>query len=508
MTVLDCVRRIKALRLVPVLFVALLVHTGRAEVPALTWRSPGAAGSRTGDILTVCLDRPGHAMFHADVDLTPWTGKILRATIRSKGSKVVRARESWLGYKFMFHYRDEATGQDVWPGAPCWAGDWDWRTSEVRVDLRAAKPGKGRLSLGLQDTSGTVSFDLSTLTFEEVKPLFMPDTDTTPCVYTDRVRRRPTGRGVMLPGGPCKEDDFRTLQAWGANLARYQMIRGWHERNNNQDPAEYLHWVDGKIDHLLNDVLPWAERYGIDIVVDLHVPPGGREEGGDMNMFYNRLFADTFLAAWTNIATRCQGQPRIWGYDLINEPSQSRAALPECDYWTLQARAAKAVRAIDPVTPIILESNGWDAPAQFRVMKRLDLPDIIYQSHMYEPGTFTHQGVHGSSEKDWKRLAYPSEGLDRARLKRALQPVLDFQKRHQAIIYIGEFSAISWAEGADRYIADVINLLEENGWHWTYHAFREWEGWSVEHEATGWRKMRPSADNPRKRALLKGLSNR
>ena len=391
-------------------------------------------------------------MFHADVDLTPWTGKILRATIRSKGSKVVRARESWLGYKFMFHYRDEATGQDVWPGAPCWAGDWEWRTSEVR------------LSLGLQDTSGTVNFDLSTLTFEEVKPLFVPDTDTTPCVYTDRVRRRPTGRGVMLPGGPCKEDDFRTLQAWGANLARYQMI--------------------------------------------LHVPPGGREEGGDMNMFYNRLFADTFLAAWTNIATRCQGQPRIWGYDLINEPSQSRAALPECDYWTLQARAAKAVRAIDPVTPIILESNGWDAPAQFRVMKRLDLPDIIYQSHMYEPGTFTHQGVHGSSEKDWKRLAYPSEGLDRARLKRALQPVLDFQKRHQAIIYIGEFSAISWAEGAERYIADVINLLEENGWHWTYHAFREWEGWSVEHEATGWRKMRPSADNPRKRAPLKGFSNR
>ena len=52
MTVLDCVRRIKALRLVPVLFVALLVHTGRAEVPALTWRKPE---SWLGYFLTVLL---------------------------------------------------------------------------------------------------------------------------------------------------------------------------------------------------------------------------------------------------------------------------------------------------------------------------------------------------------------------------------------------------------------------------------------------------------------------
>ena len=52
MTVLDCVRRIKALRLVPVLFVALLVHIGRAATPALTWRKPE---SWLGYFLTVLL---------------------------------------------------------------------------------------------------------------------------------------------------------------------------------------------------------------------------------------------------------------------------------------------------------------------------------------------------------------------------------------------------------------------------------------------------------------------
>ena len=27
----------------------------------------------------------------------------------------------------------------------------------------------------------------------------------------------------------------------------------------------------------------------------------------------------------------------------------------------------------------------------------------------------------------------------------------------------------------------VIDLFEEQGWDWAYHAFREWDGWSVEH---------------------------
>ena len=48
------------------------------------------------------------------------------------------------------------------------------------------------------------------------------------------------------------------------------------------------------------------------------------------------------------------------------------------------------------------------------------------------------------------------------------------------------------------------------GWDWTYHAFREWEGWSVEHEPVAFGTtpdcFAPSADNPRKRALLDGLA--
>lgn len=86
-----------------------------------------------------------------------------------------------------------------------------------------------------------------------------------------------------------------------------------------------------------------------------------------------------------------------------------------------------------------------------------------------------------------------------------LAPVRDFQMRHKARIYVGEFSAVAWAEGADRYIADCIELFEEYGWDWSYHAFREWHGWDVEREAIGRMQTSPSQNGLRKKALLDGL---
>ena len=92
---------------------------------------------------------------------------------------------------------------------------------------------------------------------------------------------------------------------------------------------------------------------------------------------------------------------------------------------------------------------------------------------------------------------------------KSLKPVIDFQREHGAKMFCGEFSAIAWAPGAEGYIRDCISVFEELGWDWTYHAYREFDGWSVEKEAVS-RGMdashfRPSADNPRRRVLLQGL---
>ena len=56
-------------------------------------------------------------------------------------------------------------------------------------------------------------------------------------------------------------------------------------------------------------------------------PPGGKwgeREGQpfEMNMFSDDRFADAFVETWRRIATRFRGNSSLYGYDLVNEPTQ------------------------------------------------------------------------------------------------------------------------------------------------------------------------------------------
>ena len=323
-------------------------------------------------------------------------------------------------------------------------------------------------------------------------------------VYTPEVAAMPRMRGVMSPSRPMNEDDFRTLHEWGATLLRYQMVRGTGDVNGNKDLAEYDLWIDGNLNHFDTFILPMAVRHGMKVVLDVHVPPGGRDGNGDMNMFYETKYADHFVEMWRRIARRFAGRKGIYGYDLVNEPFQNRVAKPDCDYWNLQRRAAEAVRGEDLFTPIVVEANGRAGPYAFGCLSPLTLTNIIYQVHMYAPMEFTHQGVFNSYKSG---VSYPNaeKGWNSAYMRDVMKPVREFQQKHGARIYVGEFSAIAWAKGAENYLRDCISLFEECGWDWSYHAFREWKGWSVEHEGDSATTLRHVGDTPRKKVLIDGL---
>lgn len=106
---------------------------------------------------------------------------------------------------------------------------------------------------------------------------------------------------------------------------------------------------------------------------------------------------------------------------------------------------------------------------------------------MYTPQQFTHQTLPGYA------TAYSYPGIidgtyyDKEVLRQLLQPLKDYQEKYRVPIYIGEFSSIRWAPNNStfNYLRDCIELFEEYNWDWTFHAFREWDGWSVEH-STGY----------------------
>ena len=480
------------------------------EVP--TWRLPPKYATLEGDRLVIDIpqsDYPADAVAEADLPASLFGGAAgFAMEVVAEGRGIRKPTKPYLGLKFQLHWRESATGREKWPNCHGRTGDFAAALLRNEADFSGAGPDTATLQLGLQGTAGRVEFDLSTLRAAPTRGLWR-------LVNQDYVVRYPDEdlplRGCMLPGRPTTEDDIETLASWGATMARFQITRNWSANGDNQDLAEFAAWVDSRLDNL-EDVLRWAGARGMKICVDLHVTPGGRDETREHAMFRDERFADAFVDTWRRIATRCARivqtlGPVIYGYDLVNEPVQHGHA--PIDYWTIQRRAAEAVREIDPLTPIVVESNDWDSPDAFATLSPLAMDNVIYQFHCYVPHEFTHQGVaKRPREENGRPIAWPDpeKGWDKEFLRRKLAPVADFQKRHRCRIYVGEFSAAAWAPGAENYLRDCIALFEEFGWDWTYHAFREWQGWSVEHECDSpGGKFRSSDDNARMRALKSAL---
>ncbi len=427
----------------------------------------------------------------------------LRFQCLAKAEGVTKPSHTYNGVKFMFHGVSPTTGP-FWHNENGAFGTLDWRelqfTTSVPDDVTDAW-----LLLGLQDSSGKVWFDRIRITVLAAQPKRpAPDPNAPPPF---RGHSLPRLRGVMSPNS-FRDEDFRVLgQDWNANLIRWQMTTRWaadYKHAQDYDLTLYDQWLDNELNDL-DKVLKACSKYGILAVIDLHSPPGGRRPNRDLVMLHERPYLEKFIKVWERIARRYKGNTAVWGYDLVNEPvltGPQPDGMP--DYLSAQVLSARAIRAIDPDRPIIFEVDHWDGAEGFKYLEPVDVPNVVYQVHMYHPGQFTHQGVHGNRTG----IAYPGviggQQCDKDTLRKHLAPVREFQLAYNAHIYCGEFSAIRWAPGdsACQYLRDCINLFEEYGWDWSYHAFREWDGWSVEHGSDPKDHERTAEPTDRKRLLL------
>ena len=178
----------------------------------------------------------------------------------------------------------------------------------------------------------------------------------------------------------------------------------------------------------------------------------------------------------------------------------SAASATVCDGTGLALPGQAAEAAERPNHPIPAKSRAvaldvaLSRPSGLPAGAHLD-GDILTVTVQFPTGTVSRTTTGRPFDKDY--------------LRRAVQGAREFQLRHNARIYVGEFSVAAWAPGADRYIADCADIFAEYGWDWTYHAFREYEAWSVEQDfpipPVFGGKSTPSEDNPRKRALLNAI---
>lgn len=349
---------------------------------------------------------------------------------------------------------------------------------------------RATLNLGLQDSSGTISFrNFRLYKGDALSPSTLEMKQIPQAVYT--IPPSPGMRGVMSPKF-LKEEDFAELRRWGANLIRWQMTPA-PLRIGNYTWEQWRDRMEERINEL-QKVLDTAQKYGIRVVVDLHTT-GGRQT------FETRKGHEYLVEFWKKTAARYKGHPAIYGYDIMNEP-HSRYLRPGFPSWNeLADRTIRAIREIDPVTPVIVEPDFMAAPHMLEYLPVFPYPNVIYSIHTYNPGSLTHQ----LNPREKKFVGYPDGRWNKqTAIRDWLEPVRKFQRKTGARIYVGEFGCVRWVPGAEQYIKDSIDFFEECGWDWTYHAFREWHGWSAEHSDDP-SVMTPVPTTKRKEVLLEAF---
>jgi aryl-phospho-beta-D-glucosidase BglC (GH1 family) len=279
----------------------------------------------------------------------------------------------------------------------------------------------------------------------------------------------PRLRGVNVFDYEMRQSYLDTLASWNVNHIRWWVT---FPNVNTENVNSYLGRIYTEL-AILNTWLLKFKDAGIYISILLETAPGGNVSG---EVVKRAEYQDAFVAAWDTIAgfvARHPGKKAVYGYDLANEPhAYDFLVAPGLLAWQpLCRKAGKAIRVKDPETAIIFPNVAGN-PFDFETFDPGDLPGVVYTQHMYHPYDFTHQAILGGGTPP--PMTYPNENFNKEVLREyLLKDIGQFGRKNNIQFNMGEFGAVRWADGAGRYIRDVIEIFEEFGYDWAFFAYSD-----------------------------------
>lgn len=326
----------------------------------------------------------------------------------------------------------------------------------------------------------------------------------------------PQKGGNSFNGAPPDQAYFEALAQTGATWVRLTFSK-WHGEGRDflvGDADDYAGLKTGDL-AMLRKTLDAAHAAGLKVVIVPLVLPGARWTQQNQGKFDDRLwtdpaFADQAVRFWGDLAVALKDHPVVAAYNLVNEPAPEKttdlaetASMHDLEAWqkeqaggprdllALYEKMIEAIRAVDRLTPIMVDSGFHAGSRSLAAWPRtLDDDKLLYAFHMYEP----YEATSSPNMRRKKPLRYPgtttgyADGTwiwNRKSVARYVDLAFDWAEKHQVDptrVVVGEFGCMRrWAD-CGAYLIDVIDAIDARGGHWAFYAFREdvWDGMDYE----------------------------
>lgn len=181
------------------------------------------------------------------------------------------------------------------------------------------------------------------------------------------------------------EDDINRIASWGLDHVRLPVDYELVETDRGDFVEDGFHYID--------NCLEWCEKYGLNLILDLHRARGYSfyESESSGGFFRDIKLQDDFVDLWKVFARRYGKYANRLSFELLNEVVDREVA----QIWnSIAERTIEAIRAFAPTINILVggvENNSISS------LKMLAMPydeHIVYNFHFYEPLIFTHQSAY------------------------------------------------------------------------------------------------------------------
>ena len=247
----------------------------------------------------------------------------------------------------------------------------------------------------------------------------------------------------------------------------------------------------------LKKSLDLFEKENLPIILTVLSLPGAlwkqhNKGKNDFRIYLNDKFVEQASEFWYDLIKELKDYKNIIGYNILNEPRYER--FDNIEYCTdkhqdvlfkIYQKIIQKIRKIDKEKSIILDLSSDSSVDCFKHLKPIKEDEkIIYSFHMYEPMQYTFSHAKWNKDKN-KYTKYPvliDDKLYNAQaLKKYLNVVANWQKKFNIPsnkILVGEFGANRKNKNIELYFKDLIDIFDQNKWHWAFYSFEE-DGWNV-----------------------------